>query len=448
MAVAVMLALAFTAFSLAQRRQALEAYSRSLGVSAQKALEDQDGATALAFALAATNAGVPAPVEVQRVLLNAAYAPGAAWRGDANALFAGGGRVTAVALHPDGQRALIGLETGPIVVWDIATRKETVRLQGHEAQVNDIVFSRDGTAVLSGGADQQVIVWDFLKGAARQRFSGHSGIVRAVDLSPDGATVVSGGFAGTEMLAPGELILWDLASGRELRRLNGHRSGIVAARFTADGERVIASSGDAEIFVDSLPIADTRPGITATDMLVWDVRTGEIRQRFEGMEDDAFALAIASDRTSVLTASFYQNRAEMWDLESGKLLQQLEGHREGVHAVSMSADGRRALTASCDDSMMLWDLTTGKRLAVLNGQASDVMAVTMSADGRTALSAGRDGSLMLWDSLTRSSYAGSTGTETRCGIRRSAPMAASPFPHRVRPPQRCGRRIPAFASGT
>ena len=194
-----------------------------------------------------------------------------------------------------------------------------------------------------------------------------------------------------------ELILWDLASGRELRRLNGHRSGIVAARFTADGERVIASSGDAEIFVDSLPIADTRPGITATDMLVWDVRTGEIRQRFEGMEDDAFALAIASDRTSVLTASFYQNRAEMWDLESGKLLQQLEGHREGVHAVSMSADGRRALTASCDDSMMLWDLTTGKRLAVLNGQASDVMAVTMSADGRTALSAGRDGSLMLWD---------------------------------------------------
>ena len=91
MAVAVMLALAFTAFSLAQRRQALEAYSRSLGVSAQKALEDQDGATALAFALAATNAGVPAPVEVQRVLLNAAYAPGAAWRGDANALFAGGG---------------------------------------------------------------------------------------------------------------------------------------------------------------------------------------------------------------------------------------------------------------------------------------------------------------------------------------------------------------------
>ena len=400
LAFAVVVALALTAFSLHQRQQALLAYSHSLATSARKALDDGDSAAALSLALEATSISNP-PLEARQVLMDAAYAPGAAWRAETAALFPGlAGPIIALTVSPDGGSALAGLADGSIVLWEIAARRERLRLTGHAGQVNALDISPDGATALSGGADGQVILWNLTTGREVRRFAGHSGVVRAVAFSPDGRTAASGGFRGESMMTPGELILWDVGSGLEMRRLQGHQFSVVALAFTPDGAALLASSGDAEIFSNQLADVTSEDtglvGVTS-DMLLWDVATGQVRQRFPDWVEDAFSLAISPDGRSALTGSFYDNTIVLWDLQNGARLRTLRGHSEGVVAVAFSPDGRRALTGSHDDSVRLWDVASGQQLAILNGHASDVLGVVISPDGRTALSSSRDGGLIQWD---------------------------------------------------
>jgi WD40 repeat protein/DNA-binding SARP family transcriptional activator len=400
LAVGVVVALALTAYSSQLRQQALQAYSRSLATSAQKALDDGDSAAALALALEATSISNP-PLEARQVLMDAAYAPGAAWRAEIPTLFPGlAGPITSLAISPDGGSALAGLADGSIVLWEIAARQERLRLTGHAGRVNALAISSDGTAALSGGSDRQVILWNLATGREVRRFAGHTGVVRTVAFSPDSRTAASGGFSGESMMTPGELILWDMASGKELRRLQEHQFGVVALAFTPDGDALLASSGDAENFSERL--ADVAGENTAlvgvtSDMLLWDVATGQVRQRFAPWAEDAFVLAVSPDGTHALAGSYYDNAAVLWDLQSGARLGALRGHSEGVAAVVFSPDGQRALTGSYDDSVGMWDVASGQRLAILNGHASDVLDVAIGPDGRTALSSGRDGGLIQWD---------------------------------------------------
>ncbi len=397
---ATVVALLLSAFLLVQRRQTLAAYSLSLAANARQALDQQDHATALTLAMAATQIENPPP-EASRVLMEAAYAPGARWRATVASLFPGAaGPACALAVSPDGRTALIGLADGQIVLWDLASRTERQRLLGHTGRVNDVAFSADGSLALSGGDDRQVILWNVAAGEAVRRLPGHTGPVRAVALSADGRTAASGGFAGDSMLTPGELMLWNLATGATIRRLNGHVAGVVAAVFTPDGTALLASSGDAEIFVDQLPLSrepGAAPGAPSFDMLLWDVASGEVRQRFDIGADDAFSLAISADGSSAATGSFYRNASILWDLQRETRIGTLAGHQEGVHAVGLSPDGRRALSASFDDSLILWDLSSRQPVARLNGHHSDVLDLAISPDGRTALSSDQDGGLILWD---------------------------------------------------
>jgi WD40 repeat protein/DNA-binding SARP family transcriptional activator len=397
LALAVIIALALSTYSLRQGRQTLEAYSLSLAAHAQRALEDQDSSTGLALALAANRIPDP-PRPVQRTLMDAAYAPGPRWREPVGALFPGAsGPVTALEISPDGRIALSGLQDGSLIVWDMESKKEIQRLHGHTVRINDLAISPDGSTALSGGDDRQVILWDLETGDEIRRFADHSGSVRAVDFSPDARRAISGGFSGDNFLAPGELFLWDTLTGEEIRRFEGHVAGIVATKFTPDGRSILASSGDAEIFSSQLPQDQTSPGEVTFDLILWDASTGQALQRFPGYNDDAFSLAINPDGKLGLTGSFYNNVATLWNLETGEKLQTLEGHAEGIHAVAISPDGSRALTASYDDSLIYWDLANGAPLVRLKAHGSDVLSLGFSQDGRTALSSDRQGNLIRWD---------------------------------------------------
>jgi energy-coupling factor transporter ATP-binding protein EcfA2 len=107
----------------------------SLIANAQQAMDDRDTATALVLALAANQIADPPP-EVQRMLLDVAYAPEARQRYEVSEMFPGlQGPATALALNPEGQELIIGLADGSIVLWNWSTGQEIRRLQGHSAPV-------------------------------------------------------------------------------------------------------------------------------------------------------------------------------------------------------------------------------------------------------------------------------------------------------------------------
>ena len=134
LALATFVSLLLMRYAFGQQREALEAYSLSLIANAQQAMDDGDTATALVLALAANEITDP-PLEAQRTLLDAAYAPGARQRYAVSALFPDlTGPITALVMSPDGRQVGLGLAGGTIVLWDWEAEMELGRLTGHQGQ--------------------------------------------------------------------------------------------------------------------------------------------------------------------------------------------------------------------------------------------------------------------------------------------------------------------------
>jgi hypothetical protein len=193
LALATVVSLLLMLYAFGQQREALEAYSLSLIANAKQALKDRDTATALVLAQAANRISDP-PLEARRTLLDAAYSPGARQRYEINARFPDlTGPATALAMSHDGQKALVGLSGGTIVIGDWEAGIEIGRLNGHNAQVNDVAFSSDGRTTISGAADDRVILWDIETADPIQELLGHTGPVQVVDITTDGRWALSGG---------------------------------------------------------------------------------------------------------------------------------------------------------------------------------------------------------------------------------------------------------------
>src|SRR5918996_4969623 len=122
-----------------------------------------------------------------------------------------GGPVKAVALAPDGERALTASFDYSIILWDLPKEEVLARLYGHEAAVNDVAFLPGGRA-LSASDDGTIGLWDLGQEELITRLNGHGGKVTAVAVSPDGRLAASAGWDRT-------VRLWDLQERLELRAL-------------------------------------------------------------------------------------------------------------------------------------------------------------------------------------------------------------------------------------
>ena len=68
--------------------------------------------------------------------------------------------LSAVAFSPDGSRlAVVSNQGNGAKIWDIATRKELLTLNGHTDINWGVEFSPDGTHVITSGSDGTARVW-------------------------------------------------------------------------------------------------------------------------------------------------------------------------------------------------------------------------------------------------------------------------------------------------
>ena len=74
------------------------------------------------------------------------------------------------------------------------------------------------------------------------------------------------------------------------------------------------------------------------------------------------ALAFSADgRTLATTAG--DGRVLVWDLRSGEVRETLTGHTGAVNTLKVSDDGRTLYTAGLDGRVIVWDLAGDRRLA-------------------------------------------------------------------------------------
>ena len=329
------------------------------------------------------------------------------------------GDFTALAVTPDGTRAVCGTSNCQVQVRDLADGRVLHTLEGHTREITAVVVTPDGTSVVSGSNDSTLRVWDLADGHRLHALEGHLDGIRVLAVTPDGRYAISA--AGDKTLR-----VWDLESGRALSTFEGHSEAVTAVAVTPDGTRVVSGSGDGTLRLWDLvdggaSQSDARPHtgevrrLTAASdgrrviseaadrtLLVWDVESGRILRSLEGADlhwvpPKITAVAVTPDGTRAVSATA-PSRLQVWDVASGQVLHALREHTHLVTAVAVAGDGRLAVSSSIyDETLRVWDLVKGRNVLTLEDFRATILALT--PDGTLAVSAYRS-MLRVWD-LTR-----------------------------------------------
>jgi len=344
-------------------------------------------------------------------------------------------RVTSVALHPDGRRAISAAGDATLKLWDLETgaclrtlaeRQDSMSfamvtavpaagclrdLGGHGWTVWSVAMLGDGRRAAAAHGDRTVKIWDVESGACLRSLAGHTGYVWAVAAHPDGRRVLSAGddrtirvwdadsgaclavldghedwVAGVSVTpdgagalsagGDGTVRLWDLASGRCLRVLAGHRDHVASVVSSADGRFAFSASGDGTI-------------------ARWDLLDGRCAQRWPAHAGGAWALALApADRALLSTGR--DGVIHVWDPMSGEKRNTLRGHAAWAFAIAV-VDDERAVTASEDKTLKLWSFEAA---ASARGRASHdgpIHDLAVGPEGKVAVTGSADGTLKLWE---------------------------------------------------
>ena len=81
--------------------------------------------------------------------------------------------VSAVAVTPDGRRAVSGSDDRTLKVWDLEQGALLATLEGHGDGVLAVAVTPDGRRAVSGSCDRTLKVWDLEQGALLSTLEGH-----------------------------------------------------------------------------------------------------------------------------------------------------------------------------------------------------------------------------------------------------------------------------------
>lgn len=279
-------------------------------------------------------------------------------------------RASAVAFSADGTLLATGGFDATARVWDLATGRETHRLE-HENQVTAVGFAPEpnrlvtASAYTHGRPDTNCRVWDLSTAQVVSRIVFDGSASSSVAFHPDGGTVAT---SSTDRTAR----VWDLGSGEERHRLV-HDSEVYAVAFDHEGRRAATGTGDGAI-------------------LVWDLSAS--LETFTATDERWFQdMAVQPNGTLVAGARY--NTARLWDLSVGEELSPIES--AGVFSVAFDPVGTRLAIGTRAASV--WDLHTRRELHRFP-HASVVNGVAFHPDGDILASCSSDGTARLWDLKT------------------------------------------------
>ena len=243
-------------------------------------------------------------------------------------------------------------------------------MSGHEEKVNAVAIMPDGCRAISASDDKTLRVWDLSSGIERLTLRTDPSISRGIKnvaILLGGRRVVSTdyfpGIQGFISLAEFHLTIWDTESGVQLHVEKFYTAPVTVLAVTPDGNRVLFARDGTLFELDCLDMK-------------WSCKRLCVLGRINAMS------LIANGRYAVCASE--DNTVKVQDMESGGNIGTLRGHTSEVSTVAVATDNRRVVSGSSDNTLKVWDLETGSVTAVFFLDVA-VTSVAVSPDGRSII---------------------------------------------------------------
>jgi len=242
------------------------------------------------------------------------------------ALAADGGlstQITALAIAPDGARALSGASDGTLRWWQLGAASPDAMPAGRiEGAIRDVAF---GPADLAAAVADQGELFLLRPDQAPRKLGVHEGGAFSVAVSSDGALVATGG-------GDGVVRIWRTADGSVAQEMKGHEGPVGGLAFA--GKLLYSAGWD-------------------RTLRAWSPSNGRARGRWEGGARELCALAAGPDGKRLLTACF-DGDVRVWDAKHAKAVSLPDRpHGEWVTDVAFSADGARGVAVAAAEGALL-----------------------------------------------------------------------------------------------
>src|SRR5205807_6101128 len=140
---------------------------------------------------------------------------------------------------PDGKTLALGDgvtgQSGYLRLVDTRESKITASWRAHGDTIFDLDFSRDGTQIVSAGGDKLIKVWELSSKKELARLEGHTAQVLGVAFNTNATQVVSGG-------ADKEIKVWDIRTREKIISLGSHSAAVTSVAWPGDGKVIIAAT--------------------------------------------------------------------------------------------------------------------------------------------------------------------------------------------------------------
>ena len=219
-----------------------------------------------------------------------------------------------MAFSPDGKRAVTGRDDHTLKLWSLPrtptlqhsnTPSPLATLTGHTDKVKCAAFTPDGRYLLSGSDDKTIRLWDgrtgrFIKILARQDAG-----VSSLSISPDlpaqagGSKVLTGCGVGTKTNH-----VFAIPSGDRVASFSKHRN-VVLATAISPPQKMAGR-------MPTPQIAATGGG-SDQEIYLWDLATGQVKQKMVGKGKPAWSVGFAKDGKSIAWGT-QSKTVNIWDL--------------------------------------------------------------------------------------------------------------------------------------